>query len=142
MGYTTQASPLLLGLGVSSISDTGTAFAQNSKTLHEYYAEVNEGKLAVHKGYFLTPEDKVFRRYILDIACKGQTRFEEEYFPVLESVVFPKLRPLQKDGLIEWDEFGLQLTPQGRYFIRNVCSAFDLYLHRSSENKPLFSKAI
>jgi oxygen-independent coproporphyrinogen-3 oxidase len=36
MGYTTQNTGLLLGLGVSSISDAGTAFAQNEKTLHNY----------------------------------------------------------------------------------------------------------
>src|SRR6478735_10261185 len=44
MGYTTQNSGLLLGLGVSSISDTGNAFAQNQKALHDYYTSINEGK--------------------------------------------------------------------------------------------------
>ncbi|WP_431209558.1 radical SAM protein [Puia sp. P3] len=33
MGYTTQNSGMLIGLGMSAISDTGTAFAQNDKTL-------------------------------------------------------------------------------------------------------------
>src|SRR6476661_4118243 len=33
MGYTTQSTKFLLGLGVSSISDTGNALAQNEKTL-------------------------------------------------------------------------------------------------------------
>lgn len=142
MGYTTQSSSLLLGLGVSSISDTGTAFAQNRKTLHDYFAAVNNGELAVRKGYFLTEKDKVFRRYILDIACKGQTRFVADYYDLLEEIVFPKLLPLEKDGLIEWNKAGLSLTAQGRYFIRNVCSAFDLYLNGSAESKPIFSKAI
>ena len=142
MGYTTQPSPLLLGLGVSSISDTGSAFAQNSKTIHDYYAAINKGELAVQKGYFLTGEDQVFRRYILDIACKGQTAFSSEHYVLLETVVFPKLGPLEKDGLIEWNKDGLKLTPQGRYFIRNICSAFDLYLTHTAESKPTFSKAI
>lgn len=142
MGYTTQSSKLLLGLGVSSISDTGTAFAQNSKTIHDYYAAINRGQLAVQKGYFLTAEDKMFRQYILDIVCKGQTLFSKDYYSLLETLVFPKLVPLEKDGLIEWDTAGLKLTAQGRYFIRNVCSAFDLYLNQPVESKPIFSKAI
>jgi oxygen-independent coproporphyrinogen III oxidase len=142
MGYTTQSSSLLLGLGVSSISDTGTAFVQNRKTLHDYYAAVNGGALAVQKGYFLTDEDQLFRRYILDIACKGQTRFEPAHYDVLKEIVFPKLPALEKDGLIEWDASGLKLTAQGRYFIRNVCSAFDLYLQRPADANPIFSKAI
>lgn len=36
MGYTTQHSGMLIGLGVSAISDTGNAYAQNEKTLHQY----------------------------------------------------------------------------------------------------------
>ena len=40
MGYTTQHANLQLGLGVSAISDTGHAFAQNSKSLHDYYSLV------------------------------------------------------------------------------------------------------
>ena len=36
MGYTAQHANLQLGLGVSAISDTSHAFAQNSKSLHDY----------------------------------------------------------------------------------------------------------
>jgi oxygen-independent coproporphyrinogen III oxidase len=31
---------------------------------------------------------------------------------------------------------------QGHYFIRNVCSAFDLYLNKDITGKQIFSKAI
>ncbi|HEV2353990.1 MAG TPA: oxygen-independent coproporphyrinogen III oxidase, partial [Puia sp.] len=46
MGYTTQSGGLLIGLGVSSISDTGTAFAQNEKVLARYYQRIASGELA------------------------------------------------------------------------------------------------
>ncbi|WP_225975452.1 radical SAM protein [Panacibacter ginsenosidivorans] len=42
MGYTTQHTSVLLGLGVSAISDAGTAFAQNDKTLSGYYTALEE----------------------------------------------------------------------------------------------------
>ncbi|WP_207515685.1 oxygen-independent coproporphyrinogen III oxidase [Longitalea luteola] len=142
MGYTTQNTGLLLGLGVSSISDTGNAFAQNTKTLHEYYEYVNAGRLAVHKGYFLSEQDISFRKYILDISCKGETWFNNADLPVLEALVFPKLTALENDGLIEWNHLSVKLTVQGHYFIRNVCSAFDLYLHEVNSRQQLFSKAI
>jgi oxygen-independent coproporphyrinogen III oxidase len=143
MGYTTQNTGLLLGLGVSSISDTGNAFAQNDKTLHDYYAAVNAGQLAIKKGYVLSNEDIAFRRYILDIACKGETVFIEDHMPTLRAYTFPKLEALAADGLLEWSTSGLRLTQQGHYFIRVVCSAFDLYLQRDSHTgKPIFSKAI
>src|SRR5436190_1021890 len=52
MGYTTQKTHMLVGLGVSAISDTGNAFAQNDKLLHNYYQLLNKNELAVVKGYF------------------------------------------------------------------------------------------
>jgi oxygen-independent coproporphyrinogen-3 oxidase len=142
MGYTTQNTGLLLGLGVSSISDTGNAFAQNHKTLHDYYDAINKGTLAVQKGYLLSNLDIAFRKYIMDVSCKGATEFNKEDMDVLEHNSFPKFTDLQKDGLIEWNRNGLQITNQGHYFIRNICSAFDLYLNENKTEKQIFSKAI
>ncbi|OLY91503.1 oxygen-independent coproporphyrinogen-3 oxidase [Cnuella takakiae] len=143
MGYTTQQTGLLLGLGVSSISDIGTAYAQNEKTLHNYYEDINSGGLAIKKGYMLSEEDASFRKYILDIACRGSTTFKEKDLVLLEQYSFPKLKALAADELVEWDLEGIRLTPQGRQFIRNVASAFDLYIQRqAASEKPMFSKAI
>jgi len=142
MGYTQQATNFLLGLGVSSISDSGDAFAQNDKILHNYYDSIGSGKLAIKRGYILSSLDGFFKKYILDVSCKGETTFRQEDLPVLEEHTFPKLAELEKDGLLHWDYNGLKLTQQGHYFIRNVCSAFDLYLNRTNPEKPLFSKAV
>ena len=144
MGYTTQNSGMLLGLGVSAISDLGNAFAQNDKTLHNYYAFVHAGELPVKRGYFLSEEDIAFRKYIKDISCKGHTQFNPEHLPLLETYCFPALETLVEDGLVIYNKNELHLTDTGHYFIRNVCSAFDLYLQRN-ENvsyKQAFSKAI
>ena len=144
MGYTTQNSGLLIGLGVSSISDLGNAFAQNEKTLHDYYASVNDGKLAVKRGYFLNEEDIAFRQYIKDISCKGATVFHPEHLFLLEEFCFPQLEQLAADGLVEYDKKYLTIKGEGHYFIRNICTAFDLYLQRDHSllNKLTFSKAI
>ena len=144
MGYTTQNTGLLLGLGVSSISDAGIAFAQNEKTLHDYYKDIREGRLAIRRGYLLNEEDTAFRHYILDISCRAATTFKPEHLSLLKEYSFPRLKALAEDGLLTWDEQGVQLTPQGHYFIRNICSAFDLHLlrNKTTEDKPLFSKAI
>ena len=113
------------------------------KTLHDYYASISKGELAIKKGYVLSEEDVAFKRYILDISCKGSTLFKEEHLPILKAYTFPKLETLAEDGLVEWNETGLMLTKQGHYFIRVVCSAFDLYLQKGAqENRIIFSKAI
>lgn len=144
MGYTTQHTSLLIGLGVSSISDAGFAFAQNEKALADYYKAVNSGNLAIFKGYSLSEEDIQFRKYILQVCCTGKVKFEDNFFEVLEANSFPELQKLEADGLIHWNKEGLTITDQGRNFIRNIARCFDMHLLRSSgvPSSQLFSKAV
>ncbi len=147
MGYTSRKSALLLGLGVSSISDAGIAFAQNDKTLAGYYQAIASGQMAVKKGYFLTEEDLVFRNHILDITCKGRTSFNEAWLATLQEYTFPVLRQLENDGLVRVDEKEVEVTAAGHPFIRNICKAFDLRLLREEsarahgENSVLCGKS-
>lgn len=54
MGYTTNPTQLLIGLGMSSISDSWYSFAQNEKSLKNYQNKINSGQLAIVKGHQLT----------------------------------------------------------------------------------------
>lgn len=144
MGYTTQQTQLLIGLGVSSISDAGVAFAQNEKTIHEYYASLQRNEIPVKRGFFLNDEDVAFKKYILDISCRGKTTFNKEHLPLLKEFSFPELENLAKDELVEWNEDGATVTKLGSHFIRNICKSFDLHLIRTQKDTtaPKFSKAI
>jgi len=144
MGYTTHRSGMLLGLGVSSISDTGVGFAQNEKTLHNYYQRINGDQLALTKGYFMTDEDTAFREYILNISCMGYTELDPRHLLMLSKLTFPELEKLANDKLVEWNKQEVRVTPLGRNFIRNICRAFDLHLLRCEKESQtrLFSKAI
>ena len=144
MGYTTQNSNILIGLGVSSISSTGFAFAQNAKILHAYTEQINNGNLAIEKGYFLSDEDVRFGQYILDISCRGTTRFLPEDMETINTYCMPELEKLMADNLLHINDNVLQITELGKNFIRNICSAFDLYIqkNKAKEEKRIFSKAI
>jgi oxygen-independent coproporphyrinogen-3 oxidase len=144
MGYTTQRTNMLLGLGVSSISDIGVAYAQNHKTIHDYYAAVEKGELAFTKGYFLSEEDVQFKKYILSISCNGYVKFEEIDKELLQEFTLPELNKLASDGLIELNNDAVQVTKTGRQFIRNICRAFDLHLLRTEhqQEKNIFSMAV
>ncbi len=142
MGYTVQQTGLLLGLGVSSISDIYYGFAQNKKAIHEYYEQVEQGRLAVFKGYFLSAEDQAMRSYILDVACLGKASFNPDDLELLRKYSFPVLAELEKDALVEWNEQELKVTALGKHFIRNICKAFDLKLLSAEHQKQTFSKAV
>ena len=50
MGYTASKTKTMIGLGVSSISDSWYGFAQNVKSIEEYYEQLEENKLPVYRG--------------------------------------------------------------------------------------------
>ncbi len=144
MGYTTQQTDVLIGLGVSSISSTGTAFTQNSKTIHTYYQHINRQEPAIEKGYFLTDEDVRFGQYILDIICLGRTNYQARDEATIWEYCLPQLQQMEQDGLVLIHGHGITVTRTGKDFIRNICSAYDLFLIRNKINKEkrLFSNAI
>ena len=144
MGYTTQHTRLQLGLGVSAISDTGNAFAQNTKSLHEFYQIIKAKELPVIKGYFLNQEDENFKKHILDVICNGRTYFGNQYPEELKKFTFPILDQLQNDGLVTFNSRFVEVTESGKNFTRNICTAFDLKQLRSvaGQNRSVYSQAI
>ena len=142
MGYTVQKTGLLLGLGVSSISDIYFGFAQNKKSISEYFEQIARQELAIFKGYFLTKTDQKMRQYILDIACQGRTNFNENDLAILQEFTFDALEALASDGLLNYGPYGVELTELGKHFTRNVCKAFDLKLLSSELIEKSFSQAI
>ena len=140
MGYTERYSPLLIGLGVSAISDSWTAFAQNVKTVEKYHAAIDAGQLPLLKGHMLSEEDKQLRRHILDIMCKGLTTLPKGSY--LMKKVLGRLVGLIEDGLVAWNGEDLSVTPVGFSFLRNICMAFDERLHKGQGDEQSFSKAV
>ena len=54
MGYTSNKTQLMIGLGMSAISDSWYGFAQNVKTVKEYQQIVNLGEIPVYRGHVLS----------------------------------------------------------------------------------------
>lgn len=136
MGYTTGNSKLLIGLGCSAISDSGTAFSQNIKTVEEYVNAVNEGNFPIIKGHILTDQDIIVRKEIMDIMCKGRTSLPE--IKDLNTIHERLLEPF-KDGLVELHNNELFVTNRGKQFLRNICMAFDERYWNKEMKKEIFS---
>ncbi|UKT64710.1 oxygen-independent coproporphyrinogen III oxidase [Pedobacter mucosus] len=138
MGYTNQHTHLLIGLGVSSISDGWTAFAQNPKTVEGYLEKIQQGILSVEKGHLLSDADLEIRRHILNIMCREYTIYRNG----IPESVYGRLLPLLKDKLIWVTEKEIKITSKGRPFLRNICMAFDEKLWLKQPKAQLFSSSI
>lgn len=143
MGYTTAPTRLMLGLGVSAIGDTWTAFAQNEKDIDAYLNAIAENRLPLLRGHLLSDEDLHVREIILDIMC----RFRAEWHPA--DWTFEEWRDIRAalegfaaDGLLTFDERSLTVLPAGRPFVRNICMAFDMRLRRAQPTERTFSQTV
>ncbi|SHF44280.1 oxygen-independent coproporphyrinogen III oxidase [Chryseobacterium vrystaatense] len=142
MGYTSSNTQLMVGLGMSAISDSWYAFAQNVKTVEEYQKIVEEGEIPVVKGHILDDEDLTVRRHILNLMCQLETTFtDKNSFPELENA-FEMLKEMEKDDLVEIYDNQIKITEKGRAFTRNVAMVFDLRMMRNKPETRIFSMTI
>ena len=143
MGYSSSKTQLMIGLGVSSISDSWYSFAQNVKNLEDYYQILEWDKLPVFRGHLLTDEDLIIRKHILNLMCKFETSWDtkDSYFEEVPTIL-NQLKEMEKDGLVLLNNEGIKVTEAGKPFVRNICMAFDLLLKRKAPETALFSLTV
>ena len=146
-GYSTHAHCDLVALGVTSIGMVGNTYAQNMRTLDEYYARIDAGELAVFRGIELTRDDELRRAVITQLICnftldmdavgrEWDIRFGDYFTGELG-----RLQVMARDGLIAIDDGVIDVLPAGRLLIRNICMVFDRYLGAAGQTAR-FSKVI
>ncbi len=147
-GYSTHGGVEICAFGMSSISQTSRSYRQNFKDITDYGQAVSEGHYPIDRGILLTDEDVMRRDIIMSIMCqlhldysaKSEQHgidFKQHFADSLEL-----LKPMEKDGLLELGEKSLQVTEQGRLFIRNIAMSFDAYLAQGESQKGKFSKTV
>jgi len=140
-GYSTHGGTDLAAFGVSAISafgGMGGGYAQNVRTIPEYRAALEAGVLPTERGLALTFDDRLRRDVILDLMCDfalDKNVIEQEHgidFDLLFATELRKLEPLAKDGLVDLLPDRIEVTPRGRFIVRNVAMAFDGYLGKQT----------
>ncbi|MTG97450.1 oxygen-independent coproporphyrinogen III oxidase [Myroides albus] len=142
MGYTSSKTMLMVGLGVSSISDSWYAFAQNEKDIEKYYQLLDQNTIPVVKGHILNEEDLIIRKHILNLMCSLSTDLTEDLDKVDFSTTLSEMKEFESDKLIEVKGNTIKITRKGRAFVRNICMAFDLRLQANKPDRQLFSMTI
>lgn len=143
-GYTDDPADILIGFGTSAIGQFPQGYVQNAVPFHEYDEAIAAGRLAVHRGIELTPEDRLRRAAIerlmcdmrVDLAalCRARGFAEDALAPDAEA-----LGPMVEDGLVEVSGSVVRLTETGRPFMRTIAAIFDTYL---ATGKARHSRAV
>lgn len=145
-GYTTRADCDLIALGLSSIGKIGASYVQNSRSLDDYYAMLDQDVLPVEKGIHLSADDLLRREMIMTLMCGHPVnvaeieaqfgiRFQDYFAEELK-----RLSAYADEGLMELTPATLSVTAKGRMFVRAYAMVFDQYLSRQSGAK--YSKLI
>lgn len=145
-GYTTRADCDLIALGLSAIGKIGASYVQNSRSLDDYYAMLDQDVLPVEKGIHLNADDLLRREMIMalmccnplnvaDIEAQFGIRFKEYFAEELK-----RLNAYADEGLMELTPEMVRVTAKGRMFVRAYSMVFDQYLLRQSGAK--YSKLI
>lgn len=143
MGYTVCNTDIMIGLGVSSISDCRLGFAQNQKTVEGYLELIGKNEFPIIKGHLQSEEDCIVKPVIFSLMCNMYCE-ADKYESILKTYpeIQTALNEFIRDGIIEQDEKGITIKEEGRAFMRNVCAVFDLRMRSINLKENLFSKAI
>jgi oxygen-independent coproporphyrinogen-3 oxidase len=130
-GYSTHGGASLYGFGISSISATADIYFQNAKTIPEWCAALDAGRMPVARGLRLTAEDRRRRRIIMALMCERRLEFRalsEALGVDFASTYAAELRSLddlEADGLVRRTDTGVEVTRTGVPLLRVIAMRFD-----------------
>ena len=139
MGYTERRTDVLLGMGLSSISESPTCFHQNEKVLPVYERLLEGGKLPTFRGHRLTESDQAHREQILRLMTQFRVEFAN---PAQRASVEAFCAELIADGCARVEDNALIVTEAGRPFLRNLCMGFDERLREKMPDTRVFSQSV
>jgi oxygen-independent coproporphyrinogen III oxidase len=147
-GYSTRAGCDVYAFGMSAISQFQNIYAQNVKTVPEYFERIDAGRAATHVGYRMTDDDHIRKETIMQLMCHLSidkadisSRFGVE-FDSYFSDDLAKLGEFIADGLVENNDTHILVTGRGKLVIRNIAMCFDAYLEKMTSQRPVFSKTV
>ena len=137
-GYSTQSGASLYAFGISSISSTPDTYRQNYKTMAEWRAALDAGRLPVERGLRLTAEDARRRTIIMRLMCDRRLDFSAMSarlgldFPSVYAAELASLADLETDGLVHRTAAGFEVTRVGVPLLRVIAMRFDPTINTSA----------
>ena len=103
----------------------------------------------------MSKDDELRREIIIKLLCQGvviKDEIENKYgikFDQYFSSELENIKDLESDGLVVRNFkdapsgrlYAIEVTEIGQFFLRNIASVFDVYLHKNEKQK-IYSKSI
>ncbi|WP_324734055.1 oxygen-independent coproporphyrinogen III oxidase [Pseudomonas paeninsulae] len=137
-GYISHGHCDLIGLGVSAISQIGDLYCQNDSELSQYQKTLASAQLATQRGLHCNADDRLRRAVIQQLICHFCLNFAEIeqahgiQFRAYFADIWPQLKQMARDDLIDLNTAGIDVRPTGRLLVRSLCMLFDRYLTQDS----------
>jgi len=123
-GYTIDQADALIGLGASAISRFPRGFTQNAPDSASYIRAIDQGHFSTVRGIAFTRDDirrgALIERLMCDLAV--------DLDPAIMAEAAPRLATLVQDGLLRIEGQHVEMTPDGRPFVRLAAAALDARL--------------
>ena len=147
-GYTTRGGANLVGIGLTSIGEGSHYYAQNTKDMKRYEAELDAGRLPFERGVELDDDDFLRKAVIMELMANFHIdikrverdfsiNFSEYFADAIES-----LQEFVKAELMTIDENEIRVSTTGTLLIRNIAMPFDAYMKKYAQSKKSFSKTV
>lgn len=147
-GYSTKGGTQTIGIGLTSIGEGKSYYAQNFKDLASYENALDNGKLPFSKGIKLSFDDRLRKSVIMQLMSNFYLDFKkiESQFNINFKEYFKdsleELKEYEKVGLVSLFEDCIKVSETGALLIRNIAMPFDAYLKKFSKEQKVFSKTI
>jgi oxygen-independent coproporphyrinogen-3 oxidase len=149
-GYAVIPGDDVVGLGVSAIGDVRGSYFQNEKKLSTYEEIISAGRLSVYRGVRRSADDEIRRTVIHELMCNFRVdagAIERQYgieFAGYFADDLALLAPHERDGMVHVSARGVEATPVGELFVRNLAMCFDRYQREkhAKDSKPVFSRTV
>ena len=133
-GYSTHGDASLYSFGISSISSTSDTYRQNLKSLDEWRAALDAGRLPIERGLRLTADDRRRRTIVMRLMCERRLDFAALSkalgldFRAVYRAELDSLSDLETDGLVTRTADGVSVTRVGVPLLRVIAMRFDATL--------------
>ncbi|HEG8121584.1 TPA: oxygen-independent coproporphyrinogen III oxidase, partial [Campylobacter coli] len=145
-GYTAKGGADLIGIGLTSIGEGQSHYAQNFKDMSSYEAAISKGRLPFERGIKLSYDDELRKAVIMDLMANFRLdikAIEKEFKINFKEYFKEDLKALEEyKEFIDLSENFILVNETGVLLIRNIAMCFDAYMKNISEDKKVFSKTV